>query len=343
MKVDIIGAGFGGLSTAISVKEHNPKIDVNIYEKSLRIGYNQDGRRCGEAHDVISEWKKWMPSEKSIFNTITCGKLILGNKEIIYNVKNHTGFILNRPEFLVELAITASDLGVNIKTNHQIKSIDDLNGDYIIDASGSTNRFKKELGIKRGSNGLAYQETIQNSNAFRTDTISLHFTGSNGYYWIFPRDPAHREINIGIGFFHRKITNLKKRLQQFKNDLKITGDIVYTTAGIIPVGLQPPYMKDNILFVGDTAVGTFPYTGKGIYRALISGDIAAHCIATGKTRYYPYLIRNAFVSREEVICSLFLRMTRILGKINPNLVLSILPLFFETSLSIDKCSKERQI
>jgi len=343
MKVDIIGAGFSGLSAAISLIEHNPKIDVAIYEKSLRIGYNPDGRRCGEAHDVIGEWKKWMPSEKSIFNTITCGKLIFGNKELSYNVKNNTGFILNRPEFLVELAKIASDSGAKIYTNYKIKSIDDLTGDYIIDASGSTNRFKKELGIKRRSNGLAYQETLRNSNAFQQDTIHLHFTGQNGYYWIFPRNPIHQEINIGIGFSHRKITGLKKRLHQFKNDQHISGDISYITAGIIPVGLQPPYLKDNILFVGDTAVGTFPYTGKGIYRALISGDIAAYCIATRKIRRYPYLIRNAFVSREEVICSLFLRMTRILGNINPKLVLSVLPSFFETSLSIDKCSKDRKI
>lgn len=341
MGIDIIGAGLGGLSAAISLKEYDPTIDVTVYEKSSKIGYNPEGRRCGEAHDVIGEWKKWTPSEKSIYNTITCGKLIFGKKEIIYHVKNQSGYILNRPEFLVELAKTASDLGATIQTNHQVKSIHDLNGEYIIDASGSTNRFKKELGIKRRLNGLAYQESLRNSNAFQPDTISLYFTGNNGYVWIFPRDPAYKEINIGIGFSHRNITDLNKRLNQFKIDQGISGDVSYITAGIIPVGLQPPYMKDNILFVGDTAVGTFPFTGKGIYRALISGDIAAQCIAQGKTRYYPYRIRNAFVSREEVICLLFHQLTHMLGLINPKLVVSILPLFFQASMSIDKYANDR--
>ena len=94
-----------------------------IHEKYDKIGYNPDGRRCGEAHDVIGEWKKWMPSSNSIFNKITNAEVYSGNKKVVKNVKEGIGYIINRPEFLVELADRATKLGAIIKTNHKINSI----------------------------------------------------------------------------------------------------------------------------------------------------------------------------------------------------------------------------
>jgi hypothetical protein len=50
MKVDIVGGSIGGLSTAISLKEHNQSITVVVHEKYKTIGFNPEGRRCGEAY-----------------------------------------------------------------------------------------------------------------------------------------------------------------------------------------------------------------------------------------------------------------------------------------------------
>lgn len=256
------------------------------------------------------------------------------------HIKDNVGYILNRPEFILELANKAKKRGVKVQTNDKINSITQLNSDIIVDASGGFNQFKKELGLKRGPYGFGYQETLRHSNYFTTDSIKLYFTGENGYYWIFPRNPNYQEINLGICFFHRDIKNLNELLFQFKKDYEITGKISHITAGIIPIGLQCPFKWKNILFVGDNAVGTYPYTGKGIYRALISGEIAGTCIAKKQTKKYPYLINNAFVSREEVFSQCFLKLTRVLRYINPNVVIRMLPLMFNTSNHISKYSRE---
>lgn len=288
----------------------------------------------------MGEWKKWMPSPKSIYNKITYGEVYFGKKKLVQNVKDGIGYIINRPAFLVELAERAIKVGVDIKTNHNIDSFQDLKGDVIVDASGALNQFKRKLNLKTGVKGFAYQETLRNSNLFKSDTIKLYFTGKIGYYWIFPRNPEHNEINVGIGFFNRNEKHLKELLSQFKINHGITGDISYVTAGLIPVGLQRPFQYKNILFVGDTSVGTFPYTGKGIYRALISGDIAGKCIATNNTKKYSYLINNAFMSREYLFSTFFIKLNNILKNINPELVLKFLPVMFNTSNSLSKYTKE---
>jgi flavin-dependent dehydrogenase len=267
---------------------------------------------------------------------ITKGEVFIGDKKIVNYERENQGFILNRPEFLVELGKQAEDLGTIIRTDHPIQSINQLSADVIIDASGSRNQFKKELGIKRRSYGLSYQETLRNSNHYIPDTIQIFWSKKNGYYWIFPRDPNYKEINIGLGFFGRTQENLKELLQVFKQENGIIGDVDYVTGGIIPFGLQRPVKYKNILFVGDTAVGTFPLSGQGIFRALISGDIAGECIVNDKINHYPRIIRKEFISREEVVAQTFLTVIEVVKRINQNLVFKMVPPLFQVSNSIDR-------
>ena len=74
IKIDIVGGGISGLSTAISIKKRNKSIKVVVHEKYKIIGYNNEGRRCGEAHSVTDEWAKWIPKGKSIFKRQYFGK-----------------------------------------------------------------------------------------------------------------------------------------------------------------------------------------------------------------------------------------------------------------------------
>ena len=59
MKIDIVGGGISGFTSAISLKEQNKNLNVNIYEKNKEIGYNYEGRKCGEAHTVEKEWSRF--------------------------------------------------------------------------------------------------------------------------------------------------------------------------------------------------------------------------------------------------------------------------------------------
>ena len=91
-------------STAISLKEHDPSIEVVVHEKYKKIGYNHEGRRCGEAHSVEREWTKWKPVGRSIFSQIRKGEIIAGKKRHVVKRPPGVAFILHRQEFICQLA-----------------------------------------------------------------------------------------------------------------------------------------------------------------------------------------------------------------------------------------------
>lgn len=319
-KVDIIGGSLSGLSTAISLKKYDKNIEVNVYEKHKKIGYNSEGRRCGEAHSIEHEWKKWKPTRKSIFNDIYKVETIVGEKTYLLIRKPGTSCILNRQDFIAQLGINAEKLGVKIKTICKIKSVKELDTDYIIDASGCPSSVKKELKIKHKMVGWTYQQTLENSNFFIKDTVKLFITEKTGYFWVFPRNSDKKEINLGLGVINKySSVNLKQKLEEFKEKHGIKGKVNYVTGGLIPIGLQRPLRYKNILFVGDSGVGTFPYTGEGIYRALISGDIAARCIAEKRVNSYSHEIYKNFI-KWDVIGKTFIIINPYLEQVNPKIV-----------------------
>lgn len=319
--VDIVGGSISGLTTASAIKENNPSIEVTVYEKYKTIGYNHEGRRCGEAHSLGPEWMKWIPDEKSIFNRILKGEVSVGKKLYKVDQPPDTGFILNRQEFICQLARYTEQRGVHLQTNTKISSYTTLTGDYIVDASGCPSTIKRELGFTRGIKGTTFQQTLENANCFIPDTVKIFFTSKFGYFWIFPRNPEKREVNIGVGILGKMEYDLRALLEEFKADHHITGTVNYVTGGLVPLGLQRPFMYKNILFVGDAGVGAFPFTGQGIYRALISGDIAGRCIALGETKRYPHIINKEFL-KWDTIGTLFLKGNTVIHKIRPEFALA---------------------
>jgi len=328
MKVDIVGGSLAGLSTAISIKKHDKDIDVNVHEKYKEIGYNHEGRRCGEAHSIADMWKKWMPKGKSIFNEITLGVAYIGKKVHRFERKPKTAFILDRQEFIAQLGREAEKLGANIITNNKIKTINDLKCDYIVDASGCPSSIKRELKLDKGIKGVTYQQTLENSNCFEKNIIKVYYSGIGGYYWIFPRDQTKKEINLGLGYVFNPNINLKKDLEDFKEKHQIKGEVNYVVGGLIPIGIQRPILHKNIIFVGDACVGTFPFSGQGIYRALISGDIAGKCLAKNQVKRYKWIINHEFI-KWDVIGKTFTYANRFFSKINPDIVLRNLDIFIK--------------
>jgi flavin-dependent dehydrogenase len=323
IKIEIIGGSLGGISAGISLKKNDKSIDVIIHEKHNKIGYNFEGRRCGEAHSIVSEWISDIPGKESIYNHISRAEVEIGDKKRIINEDKDKCFILNRQEYIHQLGKRAKKLGVKILTNDKIKSINDLNGDYVIDASGCPSIIKKELGLKRGIKGSTYQQTLENSNSFISNTVKLFYSDFGGYFWIFPRNPLKKEINLGVGSFRKYNYNLKEMLEEFKEEQKIEGEINHITGGLIPIGLQRPLRYKNILFVGDAGVGAYPISGQGIYRAIISGDIAGRVLAMNKPKKYSHMMYKIFL-RWDLICKSLFFPNFIFRKINPKLILSSL-------------------
>ncbi|MEM0493154.1 MAG: NAD(P)/FAD-dependent oxidoreductase [Candidatus Thermoplasmatota archaeon] len=238
-----------------------------------------------------------------------------------------TSYILNRQRFIAQLRERSKRLGVVFCMGEKVKSIDRFDGDYIVDASGCPSTIKRLLDIPLRRVGLTYQQTLENSNCFLHGKIRMIFSGDFGYYWVFPRDPKKNEVNVGLGVFsHGKMRRLKEKLETFKEEHNIQGVVNHTTGGLIPLGLQPPFKYDNILFVGDAGVGSFPLTGEGIYRALISGDLASCCISRDTTKQYPYLVYRDFI-KWDVIGSMIISMNLAARRIGPDAVYAVMNAF----------------
>ena len=173
---------------------------------------------------------------------------------------------------------------------------------------------------------MTYQQTIEDCNLFNPKEIKVIFLKNYGYIWIFPRDPLKKEVNLGIGFSSNNKLNLKDIIEKFKKDHNILGKINYVCGGLIPLGLQPPLKYKNILFVGDAGVGAFIISGQGIYRALISGDIAGMCIAKNHPNRYPLIIYKEFL-QWNVLCKTFHNINFVFQRINPKLTLSAFNIF----------------
>jgi flavin-dependent dehydrogenase len=314
IKVDIVGGSLSGLSAAITLRKLNKNINVIVHEKHKKIGYNHEGRRCGEGHSIGEDWKKWIPKGKSIFNVIQTVETIVGKKKYIAKNEHGTFFVLNRQEFIYQLGKEAEKLGAIIQTNDKVKSINDLDGKYIIDASGCPSSIKRELGLKKGITAPTYQQTLENCNIFNPHVCKVFLTDIAGYYWIFPRNPDKQEIKLGLGMIGNFNYNLKDSLEKFKVDQGIEGKVNHITGGLVPAGFQRPLKYNNILFVGDAGIGTFPLLGQGIYRALMSGDIAAECIAKGHPEVYIKRINEKFI-KWEVLGKTFLRVNHIFNHV----------------------------
>lgn len=184
------------------------------------------------------------------------------------------------------------------------------------------------MGLKKGLIGSTYQQTLENSNCFISDTIKVIYSDFGGYFWIFPRDPLKNEINVGVGSFQNFNYNLKQILEVFKEEQKIKGKINYVTGGLIPIGIQRPLRYKNILFVGDAGVGTYPLSGQGIYRALISGDMAGKFLAMRNPKKYAHMMNKIFI-RWDLICKTFFLPNILFKKINPKLILASLNHFLD--------------
>ena len=297
--VIVIGAGPGG-STAAKVAAENG-YSVCLLEKE-HIGKNGRYKACGGAMawEIITELK--YPEEK-ISRIVESLELHHTNGDT-YSKKGK-GAVVCRNVFDKYLSDIALDSGAVLKEAEGLKSIQMIDGHYII-GTGNGNYKCKYVIAADGVNSRTLR--ILNWPKFRNEDLVLTITremksqksdfentlgkdklhlffGINdlipmGYAWVFPKSEI---ITVGWGCKSDLIKNFRAEFNKFlgldlvKKALK-NATVALEKVHLIPVGIREKIFDENVFAIGDSAGFVDPISGKGIPYAMMSGKIAIETI-----------------------------------------------------------------
>ncbi len=180
-----------------------------------------------------------------------------------------------------------------------------LTADYLIGADGALGPTVRAMGIRPSSNyaiGMEIElahEWGTGASFLQPSTLHLEYGAvPRGYAWIFPKKD---HLNIGAGIFRPKVSEgkrelisknlLKQAIVQFAHSvgLEVDENAQKYYAHPLPVWQGKERLQDagnRVLLTGDAARLINPFFGDGILHAMISGEIAATCIAEGAAGDY---------------------------------------------------------
>jgi geranylgeranyl reductase family protein len=168
---------------------------------------------------------------------------------------------------------------------------DVLQSRFLIAADSANSTIARSLGIGFNRHpehlGLGIEKEYRMSEAKcdelfgkeRRVSLFLHFSGMEGYGWVFPRKSS---VNVGIGGDMQKGREVRRAFERLIAELKhnhgfpneITDED--PTAAVLPVTF-PTYntIAQRVFLVGDAGGFCSAATGEGIYYAMMSGKLAA--------------------------------------------------------------------
>lgn len=171
MKIAIVGGGPAGFMTAIIAKENNPNLDITIFDKAKPLStlFVTGGGRCNLAYaefdfkELASNFPRGEKFLYSVFNQFDTSSTFEFFKKYgleLFIQEDNRIFPKSEKssDVITTLLFNARKLGVNIKSNFEVKSIekkekfiinDNLEFDKVVIATGGKGKgpnFAKNLG-----------------------------------------------------------------------------------------------------------------------------------------------------------------------------------------------------
>jgi len=292
--VVIIGAGPAG--SFLAYKLGSKGKSVLILEKDAFPRYKIcAGGLAKKTYDILFSENKDI--EKIVEKKVKKGLYVRNKKLTFREVKEELIYMTYRSKldnFLLKMAF--DNKTVHLRDNIKIKKINKedntvfytykkkeykVNYDILVGAWGSNKRLNslvdllpfESFAVSSTWEGPAGPRYEKYSNEYAVCQIIKGYPGIVGY--IFPKSGK-----ITAGLFTS--LNSPKKLKKMWNEFRVFWELdkkIKPSYAIIPIrDFNKPIARNNILLVGDAAGLADPFTGEGIYYAILSSKIASTCI-----------------------------------------------------------------
>ena len=319
--VVIVGAGPSGLSTAINLKQLDPKLNVCILEKGSEVGAHILSGNVLETRALDELLPKWKDEGAPVKTKVSKEKfLFLGKKSslswptwLLPSVqKNHNNYIVSLANLSRCLAEQAEKLGVEIFPGVFSEGCRGHLGKELI------KKFNLDEGKNPQQYGIGLKEIWEVSDEQHQEGLVMHTAGwpldSKTYGGSFIYHAEKKQIYIGyvIGLdYQNPHLSPFDEFQRFKTHKAIRKmleggkRISFGARALIEGGLQslPKMYMPGALLVGcDAGTLNMPKI-KGTHTAMKSGMIAAETIVEHiknkrKLSYYEEIFKKSWVFKE---------------------------------------------
>lgn len=312
--VVVVGGGPAGLMTAKTCAEKG--LSTIILEKDNAIG---DPKRCAEGISLKGFERAGLKFNKKYVAKKIDGAILYspGGKTVEYTDPKSLGYVLERKVFEKHLAkdaiLAGADCMVRTTATDLIKEGDTIKGvkaeflgdeiefkaKIVIGADGVESKIGRIAGLRTTIPMKDYITGFQYEMAGlkNLDMNKLHMWFGNevapkGYMWVFPKGDDLANVGIGIIGTENEKKSARACLEKFiasNPDYFSDASPVEVNAGGVPVSayMQDPFVKDNLMLVGDSAQMVNPIHGGGmstnLYAGQICGRVAAEAIEVGDT------------------------------------------------------------
>lgn len=148
----------------------------------------------------------------------------------------------------------------------------------LVGADGINSNVAYKTRLINGKKGIALEGEVYVDNSLidgLKGKVVVDFNAIKyGYGWVFPKGDR---LSIGVGTFLNKISNIKEILSKMIEgnvDENIKDCKIYGHQLSFPDGSDGVFNDDKVILIGDATRLADPFTGEGIYNALLTADIS---------------------------------------------------------------------
>lgn len=216
-------------------------------------------------------------------------------------------YTVHRLQLDAKIVDAAEELGVDTYLGSSLRKIDFVQKEVclvdgnrlkysaLIGADGVLSKVRSLSGLPKNEMGFCMEthvlwNRLKDPDRVRAGGIEIYYGAyPNGYGWIFP---CGNSVAVGVGNLAQGMSEKEIFMlyRHFLEDVLLSGDVKFKGA-YLPSGSSVTLGAsscEDLCLIGDAAGLIDPFTGEGIYYALLSAKMAAASIASGRPVYQEY-------------------------------------------------------